>query len=386
MRILEKFFGITRNRVSEVIAIDVGTASLSAALAKKGSSVPIEVVSVLRYSVDFVSSHEGLDNQRRALYLMKKNLAQLFVDAHTTLPGAEAIEISVSEPFFQAHHSRTVFPRESPHNRITREELDSITLKLSQDTAGTPGPFSQSLRVVRNIVQRGWINGYELKDPVGYRGAELEIEFEALLISRALHGYLEEFRTRWFPRALLRYHTDPEMLEYALFESSSLQLPALLLDIGGEATSIVVISDGHTRTLCGPVFFGVRTLERRIMEFTRCSMEHAESVLRRYTSHTMDSQEEGRIAPILESAVEEWMASVAQSFRTTRIGAIRSLFFSGQGRDIPLFRRTIERRIHDLTSSPAGLYELTIPLDHLFPPKSLHSGGDSILALLLLHS
>ena len=286
MRILERIFGITRNFAHEVIAIDVGTASLSAALAKKGLSSSIEVVSVLRYGMDFFASREGFDHQRRALYLLKTHIAQLMSDAHKALPGAKAIEISVSEPFFQQYRICKDFQRERPHDRIRRSELDEITAKLAGDAVRDLSIHSQSLRVVRSAMQKVRINGYELKDPIGYRGADLDIEFEVLLISGAFYEYLEEFRMRWFPRVALHYHSDPEMLEHALFASSSIQPPALLLDIGGEVTSIAIILEKKARVLCDPVFFGVRTLERRIAEVVRCDSAHAESLLRRYVAQT----------------------------------------------------------------------------------------------------
>lgn len=373
-------------KIHEVIAVDVGTASLSIALAKKESSGRIEVASVLRYPIDLFISREGFDRQHRIPYLIKKNIAHGMADASKVLSGAEAIMVSVAEPFFQQHRIRKVISRERPYDRIRSTELDTVAENVAADAIINTTRSLPSLRVVRSGIRRAWINGYELKDTIGYRSAELEIELETLLISTALRDYFEEFRSKWFPRATLRYYTDPEMLGHILFTFSSLSFPALLLDIGGEVTSITVVSDKETQILCELVFFGVRTFERRIAELTRCDMAHAESTLRRYVSQTLDTKEVSRIEPFLESAAGEWRAFIAQSFHKTHTGAIRSIFLAGKGRDIPLFRRALEQQITDFASSPVELHELIAPLDRLFPPKILRSGGDSVLASLLLYT
>lgn len=375
-------------RTREIIAIDVGTASLSAALAKKGPSGRIEVVSVLRYPIDFFASRGGFDYRHRISYLIKNNMARLMADAHKELSGAEAIMVSISEPFFRQHRIRRTIQRKHPRDDISRKEFDEMITYCAADAArGNIETSSLPLRVVWSGARRVWMHDYELKDPVGYRGAELEIELELLLISAALCDYLEEFHSRWFPRAAMRYYTDPETLVRAMFASSfSLSFPALLLDIGGETTSITMMRDKETHIPCDLVFFGIRTLERRIAELTRRDMTHAESILRRYVSQTLDDNEASRIKPFLESAASEWRALVAQSLRKTQADTIRSIFFAGQGRDVSLFRRSIEQRTADFSGSPIELHELAISADQLFPPKILSSGGDTILASLLLYA
>lgn len=372
--------------IREVIAIDVGTASLSMALSKKGSSGNIEVVSVLRYPIDLFTSREEFDHRHRIPYLIKKNIAHGMADAHKVLSGATAIVVSVSEPFFQQHRIRKIIARKRSDDRVSRTEIDTMTENFSADAVTDTKKLSQLLRVVRSSIRRAWINGYELIDPVGYRGEELEIELEVLLISAALCDYMEEFRSTWFPRATIQYYTDPEMLGRILFESFSLLFPALLLDIGGEVTSITVVSDKETHAPCNLVFWGVRTIERRIAELLRCDMAHAESFLRRYVSQTLDIREISRIEPLLQSVANDWLSLVAQSFHQTHAGALHSIFIAGQGRDISLFRHTIEQRITDFSSSPVELRELVVSPDRLLPPKILSSGGDNVLASLLLYT
>src|SRR3989338_6249007 len=104
----------------KVLAIDIGTASVSAAVAETKKGGKADVRSVFRYHYDASSP----DNSRLLLNAVSKT----FLDAHKFEKNISAIKIGFSFPFFVEQSLGREVKRENPQIAVSADEINGILL------------------------------------------------------------------------------------------------------------------------------------------------------------------------------------------------------------------------------------------------------------------
>lgn len=382
-----------KNTLQEVIAIDVGTASISAVLAHKGAGKLIEIVSVLRYPFDLLYDASGIERHKRMLHVFGNAFAKVFADMRHISSSNAVIYISFADPYFEERDFSTVIHRSDPKKSITREEIDTFlknTENWKRDNASNKKELQLTLVTVRRDVVELKVNGYPLKEIIGYHGGVLEIRVRELAISQTLQNIIQEQKEKFYLRNTLEYFSDLEILKRAMYSQHIAPTPFMVIDIGGEVTSLFIVQDAMTTQRCASVYLGLRTLERRISAFLKTDSAHAETILKQYSGGFLDdSAFMEKIKTIVDDFLQDWYDGINLSLKNLGIRhEIAKIMVVGSGRDARFFIDYLSIHAGEFSESESSMpTEIFSVADNLFlPEKSLSQGGDVVLASLLLYA
>lgn len=388
---MRSWFTSPTSKPQEIIAIDIGTASVSAVLARTNPNGIVEIVSILRYPYDLLGDFVHSDKQKKVFYMLQGAITKAFADMRQKSSSVNSIRISFADPFFEERELETVITRHDAKKSITEDEINSAlkdtggwnVLNAPHDS-GTQTTLVNLMREVSGLK----VNGYPVKEAVGCRGSTLEIRIHELSISSVLKDCIVEQKEKFYPNSRIEYYSDPSILKRAIFAKKPEQMPILVVDIGGEVTTLFVLRDFTTIQKCSPLFFGVRTLERRIATFLRIDRSHAESTVRQYSDEMLDDSVKNKIEPIIRSFLVDWYTNLRLSLKNAAVGTgIAQVLVVGSGKEINSFIEHLASKIKEFSHEELNMKVIPffVNTDMFLPPKSLSEGGDTILASLLLY-
>lgn len=361
----------------DIIAIDVGTASVSAALARKGREAS-EILAVLRQPFDLLNPQHTHGHDARAAHIMRRALANIFQQVHTHMPHPTTIYISFSGPFFEELEIQKTIERSIPDRPIDAKEQKEAFQLLQEEASHS----NKNLQLIKGILTYQAINGYPVDNSFGFHGKILELKGSFLFLSSFLKKALEEEKETFFPKIPCFYYSDVSLLHRAVSERTLSPFPALILDVGGEITTVVLATSHDLFQSISPLFVGMRTIERHLASLLSISQTHAEALIKQYSTGVLDEAEKKRIAPILTVVLDHWWQEIQKKLGTT-IHLPISVIVSGAGRDFLPLTSYLERLAKEQKFS---VTPLVIPFDTLLSPRALAEGKDTILSLLLLYA
>lgn len=367
------------------MAIDLGTASVSAAIAARPSSKKEshmvekpQVIKVFRYPFNLAEADPNK--------IFINSLNNLFKDAHKESTGIDTILISLSSPLFVENDIQKKIVRKYPSSPISKEEYKNLINSFQEEAVS---PQKNYLTLVNTDFLNILINGYKAPDSVpGYTGRVLELTAKAIFVSKFLKKNLDENKERFFPKSEVSYFSNSSAVFRAI---SALDLnSALVFDIGGETTSLYFVVSGKV-SQSKDLSFGVRALERRVAAFLSgpnpVSISDSESILRKYTLGVLDSPLKNRLERILDSALDEWWGGSARELEEEAALLIsKKIFVTGGGADFLVFSEAIKKgfkKTYNIDTDPSVL-TADLFKDDFVSAGALSGGSDLVLASLLL--
>ena len=111
----------------------------------------------------------------------------------------------------------------------------------------------------------------------------------------------------------------------------------------------------------------------------------AEAGFKKYTAGTLDEAMRVKVSKILDSAMEDWWNSLAESLADFKG---KKILITGGGADCDFFSETIKlnfKKYYDLDINVHVLQAEAFK-DYFSPPDMLKGGSDVVLASLMLYS
>lgn len=339
----------------KILAVDIGTASVSAAVAEKDEKGKFFVCDVLRYPYDA--------SDVLASKIVIKNLEKVFFESSKLYPSIQKIIIGFSSPFCSEKTANAEFTMPNPNFLISQDELEKAIEILKNQVVG-------DAEVISHEIIEAKVNGYKVQSPLGYCGENLEITSAFLVLSPSLKSVLEELKDKFFPTREFNFFSDSYILKQA---ASRLFLPRdkfAVLDVGGE---ISVFGD-YTMP------FGLRTVERGVASFLGVSDGISQSFLRRFSSGHLDYVHERALNKILNSSADTFNNMLKEYFlRFSAARQLKEIFITGGGANFYNFFETVAK------NSTAKVKTFTAKhFDNAFSKLNPLSGGeDTVLAALI---
>ncbi len=370
----------------KIVALDLGTASLSAVLATthrsggpKNMNPKPEVMNVLRYPFNLAEQ----DMHR----VFATSLIRLFHDLYRLDRHIDSFLVGFSAPLFLEKKIQKKILRKYPDAPITKDEFRAILNSIQEESIFKNG---DALALVSSHFINTSINGYKISgDIVGYKGKILEIEAEATLVSKFLKSSINDAKEKFFPKSTITYFSDPRLIIRALLEKEPLLNSALIVDVGGEITSLFLAnSQGALRG--EHVSFGVRTLERRVSAFlslkSDSAIKEAEAILRKLTLGTLDPVIQRKIEKIILSSLGDWWKGVHAEIERRGILIPEKVIVTGGGADFSIFLETLRTGFRNTYKIDSEVHALTARnfKDYFLFSGALVGGSDLVLTSLLL--
>ncbi|KKT29608.1 hypothetical protein A3G55_03025 [Candidatus Giovannonibacteria bacterium RIFCSPLOWO2_12_FULL_44_25] len=365
---------------THILAIDLGTASISAAMAVRQEGKKTEVLKVFRYPIDLFEYQ--IAGGAQLPHIFKEGFLRVFKDAHVISDHLDVVAVGLSDPFFLDKKKQRKVTRSNPAAAITAEEINSLVKTSESEIA------AQNLAIVRRNILNTQVNGYDVRNASGYKGKTLAIEMMFTSISATLKEYIEGAKDKFFPKSAISYYSDAAIFREALRAAGNLSEPRIVIDIGGEVTGIFLVDDLMFQHY-GAAAFGIRTLARRIASSLKIDAADTDSLLKKYTAGTLDDAAQAKISRIIASALADWWLSLKNTFKQfAETAAMKKVMLSGGGVDFPAFPTFLKENFKKDFNIEVDVLILRAEVFKDFfeiaSQNLLSGGGDIVLASLVL--
>src|SRR3989344_4825385 len=280
---------------THILAIDLGTASISAAMAVRQEGKKTEVLKVFRYPIDLFEYQ--IAGGAQLPHIFKEGFLRVFKDAHVISDHLDVVAVGLSDQFFLDKKKQRKVTRSNPAAAITAEEINSLVKTSESEIAAQ----------------------------------NLAIEMMFTSISATLKEYIEGAKDKFFPKSAISYYSDAAIFREALRAAGNLSEPRIVIDIGGEVTGIFLVDDLMFQHY-GAAAFGIRTLARRIASSLKIDAADTDSLLKKYTAGTLDDAAQAKISRIIASVLADWWLSLKNTFKQfAETAAMKKVMLSGGG-------------------------------------------------------
>lgn len=210
-------------------------------------------------------------------------------------------------------HSFTV-SRENSRNKIDNFELKSIiqdvyNKALEEIQRGLTYKEKQAgiELVSADIVDFG-IDGYRVINPLNFKGNKIKIGISSSYILASDFDIIEKMG-KDLGIKINKIAYGPYSVVKAIGASDALNFSAVLVDVGGNITDVVLVKNGNIQR-AGMFILGGNLFTKRISNKFDISEENAEDLKMKYSAGSIREEEQKRIDQLLSEDINLWLSGV----------------------------------------------------------------------------
>ena len=317
---------------SMLLALDIGTSFIKCALAqpvdkdkpekslKFKKTLPSGRLKILGFAKTPQSPGNMQDGQiadiSGVVASCEKALAEL--EAKTG-EHAQSCVIGVSGEQIKSKTSTIRYRRDNPTRAITEPELSELLQKIEQRnleklktelSLETDNPDVE-LSLINSAVVSISIDGYRINNPVGFRGAEVLIEYYTAFAPTVVVSALEKVCAE-LELDLLTLVVEPFAVSRAcLGDDIDVDFSAILIDIGAGKTGLSVVDSGD---ICGTKMFNIggNSFTRQLSETLSLTPRRAELLkLNLDDDSKLSDTTIAKASAAVERSLSVWLAGVS---------------------------------------------------------------------------
>ena len=198
---------------------------------------------------------------------------------------AESVVVGISGELVKSKTSTIRYRRDAPSKPITELELRELLDKIEQRNLNklkteisleTDNPNTE-LSLINSSVVSISIDGYRINNPVGFKGAEVLIEYYTAFAPSVAISAIEKVCAE-LELDLLTVVVEPFAVARAcLGDDIDAELSAIFIDVGANSTSISIVDSGD---ICGTKMFNIGgfSFTRQIAESLNVASKKAELI------------------------------------------------------------------------------------------------------------
>jgi cell division protein FtsA len=272
---------ISGNSERYLVALDIGTENVKALIGKvNGQSV--DIVGVGR-------SHQGLSDMQAGAVA---DIAAVTANCNKALAAAEeqagvsarAVVIGIAGELVKGTTIEVRVTRKDGQKPLDVDEVERI-IALVQERAFNKaraqittelGGKDVDVQLVNSALVRMEIDGYEVTNPVSFKGKEVMVQLYTAFAPLIHIGALEQVAQQ-LDMDLLAVAAEPFAVARSIVGDSESSTSAILMDIGGGTTDIAVLQEGGVQ---GTKMFGIggRAFTRSIERSMGVTFDEAEAL------------------------------------------------------------------------------------------------------------
>ena len=289
---------------------------------------------------------------------------------------ASAVVIGVSGEQIKSKTSTIRYRRDTPNKPITNAELEELLKKIEKRnleklkaelSLETDNP-EIDLNLINSAVVSISIDGYRINNPVGFRGAEVLIEYYTAFAPNVVVSAVEKVCAE-LELELLTLVVEPFAVSRAcLGDDVDVDFSAVLIDVGAGKTGIAVVDSGD---ICGTKMFNIggNSFTRQLSESLSLTPKRAELLkLNLDDDSKLSDSTITKASAAIERSLSVWLAGASLALEEFKnIEPLPAdIFLSGgsSNRFTLLETRALSDWYRDLPFSKR-------PLIHLLDPSSL---------------
>ena len=358
-------FSFSRPKKELVLIIDIGSASVGAAVAvitPDRSSAPL-IVASSRVQIPF---QEHLKFDRLAdlmLGALGTSINAVFAESKAK-PGKTYCFLA--SPWY-ASQVRTSSVSKDKEFKITADVFESLVNDevekfKKNEAAGFDGLKGKMLLVEKEVMDVS-LNGYHSENPLGSSAREFKLSLFLGVAPEEVTRRIEEKIRKIIPHTAISFHTFLFSFYNVISSVSGNKKDFLLADVGGEVTDIALVHGGKIHeSVSFPL--GKNFILRWGAEFSNRQIEEVHSLISLWSGGKLDSRAKARAKEIFSPIRREWLKAFHKSLERISGGiALPGKFFiAADGEVIRWFMESILEEEYGQYALSAGKFEV-IPVD-----------------------
>ncbi|HBB44464.1 MAG: hypothetical protein UW27_C0001G0034 [Parcubacteria group bacterium GW2011_GWA1_44_13] len=299
-------FGGQKQNEALTLLVDIGSASVGAALIKIEKGQTPQIVSSIREDISF----QEVLSSARFLLAMNKALDKVLKDLQEktkTTGNPKHFFCTLSSPWFilKTRDLKIVKNDEfEVTERAIEKFIDEDILKLKDELKETLPP--DDVRIIEKKVIHIKLNGYEIKNPYKQKTSRMEMTVTVGVSSGKVIQSIERKINNFFHAKSVHFGAFPVAAFSAIRDIFPTENNFLFLDITGEATDVSrVENDLLTRTVSFPR--GKNFFIREISARLRTVHEEATTLFSMFLRGELDTVRYAEVSKIVETAEAEWL-------------------------------------------------------------------------------
>lgn len=328
------FFGKQQQNKLLALLVDIGSASVGAALIEIHKGKPPQMHKTVREIIPF----QEVLSSPRFLVAMNHTLMRALarVQEETKEFGVPTyIVCTLSSPWFILKSRHLRIERKAAFE-ITERTLAEFVLenieKLKEEIKDIlPAP---QIEIIEKHVIRVKLNGYEVKNPYAQKTTHAEIDAVVGVSSKRVIESTKRVLGNFVQSGAIRFGVFPLAAFSAIRDIFLHEESFLFLDITGEATDVSLVKDN---LLMGTVSFpyGKNFFIRKLSAGLSTPQEDAISTFAMFLSGTLGQKKHGRVKEMIEASSAEWLASFENALgELSREGVLPHKIFFASDNDI----------------------------------------------------
>jgi len=220
----------------------------------------------------------------------------------------DSIHINIGTPW-ESSQKRIITQSKKKPFTITQEITDELIERDSKYPLSKNVTYSKhDVEVINRSTIDIYINGYPTRKPIGKEAREIEIHSLASVMSSSTKKSISDVIAGIF-------HTEAHFHPNTFVNYQSVRLftpdvnSAIVLDISGEVTSVLVIHDDHL-IHNGSFPVGANHILRGLRDALHVPMAKAYSLVRMHTDGALDDQYQKDIQSSLNTVFRTWFKSL----------------------------------------------------------------------------
>lgn len=343
------FFTKQKQHENIALLVDIGSASVGAALVSVEKEKIPQVLATVREDISF---QEALSSAR-FLFAMNQALDKVLktLQAKTGSVGnPKHVFCTLSSPWFILK-TRNLHIESKKEFEITESTLDEFVnqdiVRLKEELKGTLPP--QDVRIIEKKIVHMKLNGYEIKNPYKQKTSRMELSMSVGISSGRVVQSIERKIHNFFHTDAVHFGAFPVAAFNTIRDVFPIEKNFLFLDITGESTDVSCINND---LLMGTISFprGKNFFIREISARLRTVHEEASTLFAMFLRNELEDTQRTQIAGIVLSTGEEWLTRFEKAMATLSENRAlpRKIFFTADTDVMPLFSGLIAKAKSEL--------------------------------------
>jgi cell division protein FtsA len=229
---------------------------------------------------------------------------------------AEQVIVGIAGELVKGTTTTATLTRKQPNQQITQSELQEIIsaaqadiLKKSRkELAWETGYAEIDVELVNSAVVSVKIDGYQVSNPIGFQGRQVEVGIYTSYAPNVHLGALQSIADG-LDLDLVSVATEPYAVARCLGDAESGDISSIFIDVGGGTTDIAVVRGGG---LEGTKMFalGGRVFTKRIANELKLSFAEAEKIKLAYSDSRLEEKDQPRVKEFIAKDVSVWISGV----------------------------------------------------------------------------
>lgn len=348
------FFSKNNQDNNHALLVDIGSASVGAAIVSLQAGGPPHVIASVREDISF---QEALSSSHFLLamnHALDKALESAKLAGKSVLPAH--VFCTLSSPWFILKTRNLHVDRREEFEvteRTLAEFIDTDINLLKEELKETLP--SEDMRIIEKKVLHIKLNGYEIRNPYGQKTNRMEVSTTVVVSSQRVIQSIERKIHNFFSVKAIDFGAFPVAAFSAVRDIFPSEKNFLFIDITGEATDVSLVENDllvkNASFSRGKNFF-IREISARL----RTVHEEATTLFAMYLRGELDNARSAQIGGILAQAQEEWQARFKKAIVSIMESRSypRKVFFTSDTDIAPLFASLIEKGKPDIFKEVAS--------------------------------